>query len=268
MEKKPLPDSIIIRSSTARGFGDTLLASYFSTILNRNNINAFFHASNSFRDDGIYKYLDCKYIKNRRDPLYSHIEIHRVQYGYPDTNHSIIEQFCNLFCEKYDVDTNIKIDINYIPVKYEDIPEIKSVDIVLGTKCGRWCKYRQWPYFEQLKKRLEENNISYIDMDKNKMRFMDCLNCVKKSKLYVGIESGMSHYVSQVANGKALILQSGFVDINFWCNYDYGYLYIPVPCRICHKNTGNKVIDRCENDHKCMENLSVDMVFNKIVEKL
>lgn len=263
-----------IVSNKSMGFGDKLLASYFASILNRNNIKAFLnirsrslHLETEFYECVDNEYADCRYNKSK---------VFHIRYGYGEVNNkkmSILEQVCYSFLSLHGID--IKVGINYIPVKYIDIPEIKSYDIAMGTKCGEWNRYREWPYFEELKKRLMENGISYIDMDEQKMFYMKSLNCVKKAKLYVGIETGMSHFVSQFANGKALILQSGFEDFRFWCNYNYDYLYIPVPCRICHKNTDNReshghkrIPDPCNNDHKCMKDMSVDAVFNKIIDKL
>ena len=271
--------NVRVTSSFKRGFGDHLLTFFFTSILRNNGINAIFDPP-SYYD--ICNYVKSPYIIFGRRPLkyrlsrekvigkmsqtfYSDWTVFKVLYKYGEKGVKptpIIEQFCCDF-EKY-FGIKIRNNFNYIPVKYRDIPEIPSVDVSLSTVSGPWAKYRNWPYFSDLKRRMDKYGISYIDLSKNKILFMDCLNYVKKSKVYVGVETGISHYVSQVANGKALILQSGLVNSDFWSSYDYEFLSIDVQCKFCKLN--NK--EKCMFDHKCMKELSVDMVFDKIMERL
>ena len=221
---------IMVRSQTRRGFGDTLLAAYLTAILRDNGIEAFFRPCKYYTR--LKKFVDCPCVGDIRAEPYNKYALFRSAYGYGEGKEKsvpIIKQLCNSFQKEYQTE-EIKINLNYIPMKYWDIPSIPSLDVVFGTKSDRWCPYRDWPHFDSLKKKLDENKISYIDMDEHRIRDMYCLNYVNKAKLYIGIETGMSHFVSQVGAGKTIILQSGFEDFRFWCNYDFECLHLPVDC--------------------------------------
>jgi len=253
---------IILTSTTKKAFGDILLTSYFVSILNDNGVDAYFFRRGNGR---VYAYMviDCPKIEAINDKRLKKFPVLRLGYAHGKPGElgiPIISQYCKMFKDRYNIP--IKNNFNYIPVKYYDMPEVPSVDVSLCTKSGGWSQDRDWPYFEQLKERLKQSKISYIDLNEEEKFNMECLNYIKKSKLYVGLETGTSHYASQVANGKTLILQSGIHDIGFWCSYDYDHLYIPVKCKLC------KSLTKCPYDNKCMKDLTVDMMFNKIIEKL
>jgi hypothetical protein len=263
-DKKDL--HLIVHTPTKRAFGDLLLASYFTAILNDNGIDAYFYRRGQGRE-WIYPAIACNKIYDTTDPRLSTYSSCKMKYyhGEPGVlSVPIIEQYCNSFKKRYGI--SLKNNFNYIPVKYYDMPQVPSVDVTLCTKSGAFCPYRNWPYFKELKKLFQKNGISYIDLTQEQIYSIEYLNYVKKSKLFVGVDTGPSHYVSQVANGKALILQHGVHDINFWCSYDYDSLHIPTDCRLCKANMhpGNE----CKHNHICMRELTVDMVFNKIMEKL
>jgi len=276
MDKRDI--NVLIVSSCKNGFGDLLLTSWFVSILRDNGINAFF--APRYRKKTC-KYMDCHNIisanslfslgltrsqidKRMRSSLTLRWQRYITRYKYINQGEncvSIISQMCEHFGARFGV--KVVNNSNYIPVRYCDIPEIPSVDVTLCTRSGDFAKCRNWPYFEILKSRFDKYGVSYIDLTKEEIYYIECLNYVKKSKLYVGLETGTSHYVSQVANGKALILQSGYTDINFWCDYDYDYLNVDTPCRIC-KSTE----DNCVYNNECMRDMSVDIVFDKIMEKI
>jgi len=159
-------------------------------------------------------------------------------------------------------DKEFVIERNYIPVKYEE-HDINSVDVVLNTKTGKYTPYREWPYFNELKLLLRKNNISYLDIDENKIYGIELLNYIKKAKLYIGLETGASHYVSQFANNKSIILQSGYTTASFWASYyEYEFLQTFVSCSPCFKR------ENCNNKYKCMTRLDADFVFNKVIERM
>ena len=81
----------------------------------------------------------------------------------------------------------------------------------------------------------------------------------------------MAHYVSRFANGKAMILNGGFVTFNFWANlYDYEHIHVEdVPCRPCYLNYLDVENGKgCEYNNRCMGEITVDMVLSRIRERL
>jgi len=230
-------------------------------ILNDNGIDAV------LRDHKKVKELvDCPLVtKKASDETF---QVH--SWTYKCCSKPIILQYIEYF--ESVIDKKLKVTRNYIPVKFHDIPETPLVDVAMGTITGNWTPYRNWPYFEELKKLFDKEGITYVDLDAGEIKGIECLNYVKKCKLYLGLETGMSHYVSQFANGKALILQGGFTEFDFWAHlYDYDYLQVEdVPCRPCFinkKHISRKGI-KCEYDHMCMKGLRVDRVFKAIVERI
>ena len=155
-------------------------------------------------------------------------------------------------------------ELNYVPVKFEENINIPQVDVVLCTKTGPWTPYRNWGFFDQLKQRLNDLKITYVDLNEQKILSYDCLNYVKKCKVYVGLETGTSHYVSRFANGKALIIQGGYSTFDYWSfTYDYKAITSNSPCPLapCFLRTG------CPHNHVCM-NIEVDSVLKEILNYL
>lgn len=161
---------------------------------------------------------------------------------------------------------------NHTPVLFYDNPDIPMVDVVLCTETGSWTPYRNWPYFNALKQKLDERHITYIDLNKNEIRGNDCLNYVKKCKVYVGLETGTSHYVSKFANGKGLILQGGFFEFEWWAYpYDYEAIVAEIPCSKapCYLNKYDIEHGQgCPFHCICMEAIPVDAVLDKILQRL
>jgi hypothetical protein len=145
------------------------------------------------------------------------------------------------------------------PVRYTEMPEIGSVRVALCTASGSWSPYRNWPYFAELKIRLSQSGISWQDITDT--RGSETLNWAKKAELYVGLETGISHYVSSVVS-RGLVLQSGYSTASYWNWYGYRTLEMPVACSPCFLREG------CTHEHDCMRTLSIDLVFNTIQEML
>ena len=242
-----------------KGFGERLMVALLSCILTDNGINTVFGHR--------YKILvDCPIhdLDNKMHRTYK-----RIFCEYETTEEPIILQRIKYFEEL----TKRKIEVtkNHIPVKFYDIPSIPSVDVVMCTRSGAYSPYRNWPYFDELKKLLNKEKISFVDLNAEEIFNIECLNYVKKSKLYLGLETGTSHYVSQFANGKALILQGGFSIFDFWAYpYDYEYLQINnIHCRPCFINRGNiKEGQGCKYDNMCMKEIKANQVFTRIIQKL
>jgi hypothetical protein len=235
----------------SRTFGDACLACLFTRILCDNGIDAVLKLTG--RSD-IYSLFDCpNYNRDYR-------RAKRFQFSYEDNrSQNFIKTAIEKFRERYKI--LVSLTRTTVPVHYTEM-NIQPVDIVLGTKTGGWTRYRNWPYWERFKEMLNDNKLSFIDLDKNEIRGMACLNYVKHCKAYVGLDTGMSHYVSSVAGGKTLILQSGFNKFEHWSTYDYKYLSYSVPCSPCNLQKG------CPISHECMVKLTPEMVFKSLTEML
>jgi len=158
---------------------------------------------------------------------------------------------------------------NYIPVRYHDLADVPSVDVAICSQSGRFSKYRNWPYFDELKAIFRKAGITYVDLTdlvaaRGREASMACLNYVKKSKLYLGLETGTSHFVSQFANGNSLILQSGFCRFSWWCFYDYDHIEVDVDCKGCWLPS----TEDCPYGHRCMREISVERVYGEVAKRI
>ena len=237
------------------GFGDHLLGSLFVNILNDNKIPAV---------------LDSKYSHLVEAPIWSGEDGVRWNINYFPPHHgggkcgpgsSIIENMSIFFKRDVGVDLPIVNNRNHIPVKYHDIPNISATDVVIGSKGLPTALARQWTYFKELKENLNAFGISYVDLDEQNIKNIECLNYVKKCKLYLGLETGTSHYVSQFANGKGIIIQSGFTNHEFWSIYDYEFIETHTKCSPCFDWV-------CSNECQCIKDITVLMVLEKILNKI
>jgi len=253
---------------TGRGFGNPLQLSYLVGVLNDNGINAVLSEHRRVRglvDVPLYDKSDAQ----------GRFSIHtwKINSTYKDKHccdRPGVLQYLDEIEKRMGRKIEIKDEHDHVPVKYYDIPQIPSVDVVMCTRTGPWAPYREWPYFEELKALFDKVSITYVDLNKEGILSFECLNYVNKCKLYLGLETGTSHYVSQFANGKALILQSGFTPFQFWAYpYHYDYLTYDVPCQPCIIN--KKDIEEgivCKRDQECMKKLSVEKVFMEIVKRI
>jgi len=233
--------------------GDHCMASLFVHILNDNKINAIL-------DETFYKdILNCNYNFNGEFKIY--------EFSYDNScSETIIENALNKFKNKFKIDFDIKIkkERNFIPIIFKN-ENIVSKDVVIVSESGIWSKVRDWPYFEQLKEKLSKNSISFIDVTKEKIFNNTFLNYVKKSKVFVSIECGASHLASQLVNKKnSIIIQSGYCNNNFWNFYNYDIIANQVNCNCCFLRR----IEYCKNNFKCMREINVDLIFEKILQKM
>jgi len=170
-----------------------------------------------------------------------------------------------IFKKKYNIEKEIKLTRKFVPVNFTKDSHIPNYDVVMVTKSGFWAPVRNWPYFTELKQRLSELKITWFDLTENKIQNNDFLNYVHKSKVFVTLETGASHYASQFVNNQnSLVIQSGYCHNSFWNFYDYDVISHETQCQGCfitHKA-------QCFNGQKCMKNINVELVLNKILEKL
>lgn len=147
------------------------------------------------------------------------------------------------------------------PVRFEPVPQ-ESLDVAIWPNCGEFSRYRQWPYWDDLYDLLNSAHIRWRNMLADGLRDQQVLNCVYHSKLYVGLETGVSHYVSAVAR-QGLIIQSGYAQPEFWSPYkQYDFIEVRQPCSPCWLREG------CHLDHACMTNIPATRVFDEILRRL
>jgi hypothetical protein len=243
------------------GFGEPLMAALMTSVLNDNKINAVFQEHR-----GVKNLVNCS-LYNPDSEI--HQTYKRFRWRYEHVKKPIILQMIDYFQKR--TGRTIKLFRNCIPVKFYDIPSIPSVDVVMCTQAGTWSPYRNWPYFDELKGFLNREKISFVDLNAEKIRGIECLNYVQKSKLYLGLDTGTSHYVSQFANGKTLILQGGFIEFDFWAHlYDYECMQMDdIQCRPCFINKRDITAGNgCKYDNMCMQEISVERVFTRIMQRL
>ncbi len=251
----------IITKWHGTGFGEAVYASLFCHILNDNGIKSVFRPRKS-----TWELMDV--------PLYDP-EKHDTEKGwvwwhwkYEKSDVPIMQQQANRVSEW--LKKEIIINRDHVPVIFEEM-DVPEVDVVMNTKTSHWTPYKLWPYFDELKIKMAKLGITYYDFDVSETYGIECLNMVKKAQIYLGLDSGMAHYVSRFANGKTLILSGGFVTFEFWAYlYDYEPVQIEdVPCRPCFKSKHYiKRGEGCPFDNRCMTEITVDMVMNKICERL
>jgi len=242
-------------SRSGSGFGDKILAGMFAVILNDNGIAAM------IPNNKAYALVDCPHT-----PL----PITRFNYYQimlePRPTVNWLQNNINIFRNHKGIEQEIKITRNFIPVLFEPLPDIPNVDVAINSQVGRWSSVRMWPGFDELKEMFTATGISFVDLAEVKAMNNVALNYVNNAKVYLGLETGISHYVSMVAAGKGIILQSGFTRHEYWGNYNYTYLMADMPCAPCGISTMEG--QECENDHLCMKDLSVRRVYYYVLDKL
>lgn len=252
-------DVIVHRGSTVingrpNGFGDKLLAATFTLILNDHGIRAVLD------DNMIRDLVRCPIFRPGVDKDAIHYE-----FNYSPENErypgGIMRRALDKFAARFRL-APLQVTRKTVGVQYQDMPEVPSVDVVLCSRTGDWTPYRNWPYFQELKNALKERGISYCDLSEERTRGIECLNYISKSKLYLGLETGMSHYASSIAGGKALVIQSGYSTFDFWCSYDYECIAHPVPCQPCFLRSG------CPHGHACMREITAESLVRRILARL
>ena len=241
-------------------FGDNLFSAYITKTLQDNGYNALLDNirishlvecpkfDENILDNRHVQSFDC--VRNNRTGLQTNVKF------------NVYSDLLSEFKKKFNIKSDIKLYDNHIPVKFTKLDNIPSYDIILVTDTGYWSPYRKWPYFNELKELFKKYGITYLDANELSIRDNILLNYIDRAKLYLGLETGTSHYVSKVANGKALILQSGYTNFSYWAKiYEYECLSIIVDCSPCWKRYG------CEH-HNCMNSLSVETVFSHVLKKL
>jgi len=239
--------------------GDNLLAAWVVNILNFNNISALLTGAPRIRN-----LINSKIYNPHSDTNAIPIPLNRTKRK--DPNFTIVTDLLNNFIKKSKENICVgEIDIENAPhpIIYQDNPLIKGYDVCLVTQSGSWTPYRNWPHFSELKSLLIDNGITFIDLSQKGVKGNNFLNYVKKSQIYLGIETGASHYAAPHLGGKGLIIQSGYCDFNYWAaHYNYQNLEHQVDCSPCWKRQG------CPYEHKCMAKIHPDAALKWVKQNL
>ena len=244
--------------SIACGFGDRLLAAWVVNILNFNNIPTIFVAPSK-----ILSLVNC-HVWEPKDPDDAAILINIKRSKNP--KFTILTDLLDSFIRKSGENITLsQIDIENAPhpMSYTDNPDIDGLTVCLVTQTGKYTPYRNWPYFQELKTLFTTNGISFIDLSAELIWGNDFLNYVKKSKIYLGLETGASHYAAPYVDDAGIIVQSGYSDFNYWAaHYNYEHLHYDINCAPCWKRVG------CPYDHECMREIPAMLVYDKITKRM
>lgn len=252
-----------------KGFGNALILAHLTKILVDNGIDAVFNHKRKTRGLVDVPILDPN--DNKKRIVFNGVlsSDSKTKVAEEPVMMYYIREFRKMTGKNIEFDRKRH---NFVPVLFHEIDSTKRIDVALCTKTGTWTPYRDWLYFDELKEMLHSSGISYIDLNNPAILSNDCLNVVAKSKVYVGLDTGTSHYVSKFANRKGLIIQGGFNPFFYWAwQYEYEPIVTSVecpyrPCFINRYDIYNGIV--CDQEVSCINKISVKQVFNKIVEKL
>lgn len=260
------------------GFGDQLLAGFFTRLLLDNGIDAVLDECNPY----------ASLLKDI--PTGSSGEEFTFYYNSEPLSESLIDTVIRRFRERFGYAGSMDVITPYVPVRFESDDSIQPVDVVLVTTSGPHSSVRNWPYFEELKQKLRERGVSFTDLNDFGYKWSDdpklvhiAANLIYKCKVFVGLETGASHFASgilaQKKRGFNLIIQSGYVPFSHWTKHYNGLfkpLEVDVECKGCllldTVNVREKVVvngktlpTHCEKDHYCMKAIAADFVLEKVL---
>lgn len=244
-----------------KAFGDNLFSAYITKVLQQHGIDA------CLDNPRIADLVDCPLFIQGDDLIDQEIKtfncVRQNRTGFQTPKQfTVYSDLLHEFSKQFSIECQIGTVLDHVPVKFSLDRSIGWHDVAMVTETGWWTPYRNWPYFSELKKMLSAASISFIDLSMEQIRGNLALNYVRNCKLFIGLETGVSHYVSKFANGKALILQSGYSPFSYWAGtYNYRCVNIPVTCSPCWKRSG------CL-EHKCMTLLRAEYVFKSILKAL
>jgi hypothetical protein len=249
----------IIRSPGA--LGDALMTAHFVHILNQNGIQAVYEG------DAIHL-VACP----TSDSVPADTRFIEWEFDYElltDRRQSIIDFNLNTFARQFRSvlgDRQFVVDRLGIPLRYRDIASIAGADVAMVTKSSDFAPIRNYPFFRELKQRLTANGITFLDLTEQGLIDLDCINAVVKSKIYWGLETGVSHLVSSLIDeSNSLILQGGHSTEAFWAKYyRFDFMSVHLDCAPC----GLRNLDQCSNGHRCLTELTPQWVCERVIAKL
>jgi len=239
-------------------FGDNLFSAFITAVLNDNGIPAV------LSNPKIAALVECPIDSGRESPLSTFDCRRRHRPGLQTCEQfTVYSDLLRGFRQATGCAQTIAITRDCIPVKYRELPDVPSVHVAMVTRTGCWTPYRNWPHFHALQGMLDSAGITYVDLSAEGIRDIRMLNYVKKAQVFLGLETGASHYASRFANGKAVILQSGYCDFNYWAGaYHFDRLALSVECSPCWLRGG------CPRSHSCMSGLAPETVLRELSRRL
>lgn len=262
-----VPEGIIYKWS-GRGFGNNLILATVVRVLNDNGVSAVLYPHRTItglvdvpmwdaQQHAGYVWADAvtattQRVKNIDEPFVMQL-IRRAE---------------RIFNQRIHFD---KARHGSAPVTFQEM-DVPEYDVAMNTVTSDWGKYRDWPHFAALKGMMELAGISYVDLNEEGIYGHKCLNYVRRAKVYLGMDTGMSHYVSRFANGKALILHGGISVFHVWSfPYDYEPLLENVDCifRPCFLDRTRLAEGQsCPYGVRCITEIKPERVIGEIGRKL
>lgn len=262
-----------------------MMAAFFTQLLNDNGFEAVYHVDNGLKNGVNFCHLLDVPVGSTGEKFYFSYNTEHLPFDLADKSHidTAIRYFKNWSkCTK-----DLVIKTPYVPVKFNIDPSVKPVDVVLVTDVGTYAIAKKWPYFDKLKKMLENNNISYVDINdfgnnwaNNEELLNKVNNLLYTCKVFVGLDTGPTHYATGILakkpTRKNFIIQSGFNLFSHWASH-YDDLFQPIenkqtcaPCVLPNPSLvyriaeGIKLNDRCEKKHACMTSILPEQVLEYI----
>lgn len=242
-------------------FGDTIMVAHLVSILRANGYNAIFQDTPPFID----------ILKVPRGGTGDHFE---AAYEALDRKENIINGMLGKFARQFGVPKPELIK-GPPPVAIEDRPNVPKVDIAICSQCGFWSEIREWPHFALLKNSLTSRGISWIDINDyikdikdRRESAMVAGNIICNAKLYLGLETGMSHFAAGLVKpGQGLIIQTGYALPEYWTE-QYGDILTIIQnrqqCAPCYLRKR----ENCQRQHVCSSGISIDIVLDAIMSRM
>lgn len=246
-----LDENLVI--SREIGFGDTILSALFTAILRDNGIPALWWN----HDANMRSLIDLPQWDGKSPAQHYVFEYESFIPG----DRNFIRRALDIFSIRNNLRRPLKISRNSPPLRFIDHPRIRGADVAFCLTGGGWSRYRWFPRIEDLKNAMTAAGLTWIDLKTtwNQHTF----NAIKKSRLYLGIDTGTTHAASALTSN-GIILQSGFNRVEDW-DHGYGFeiLTADSACALapCYLREG------CPHDQRCME-IPIPRIIARIIERL
>lgn len=162
------------------------------------------------------------------------------------------------------------VPVPFHGLNFLGLPKVESpYDIVIQPNCGTWKPVRSYRRHEELVARLCAQGFSVLNLADHgrSLSLARVLAEVKAARLYIGVETGISHLVAGV-HKQAIIIQAGIHRSAFWNIYDRTHIVEAAwPCggRLCQARKH----DEChQNDGVCVDRFSPEDITDLTTELL
>jgi len=159
--------------------------------------------------------------------------------------------------------------INGLKTDYFD-NSVEQYDVIMILGSGGWKPVRAYRNGDKLKEKLEDKKLKVFSVnnsDCKKIGLKKIVSMVKKSKVYIGAETGPSHLLSGIAK-KSVIIQSGIHLSSFWNIYSNTYI-IESEWECSKKKCICRKHEDCKNQNGvCIDRFSPEDISNVVIENL